>query len=88
MNQALLAYENDEIELHQTIYVYRTATLEDGTTVSGFVPTTLGLLIFNEIIPQDLGYVDRTNPENALKLEVNFHVGKKQITSLRRLASL
>ena len=82
MNQALLAYENDEIELHQTIYVYRTATLEDGTTVSGFVPTTLGLLIFNEIIPQDLGYVDRTNPENALKLEVNFHVGKKQIKQI------
>ena len=82
MNQALLAYENNEIELHQTIYVYRTATLPDGQTVSGFVPTTLGLLIFNEIIPQDLGYVDRTNPENALKLEVDFHVGKKQIKQI------
>ena len=82
MNQALLAYENGEITLHQTIYVYRSATLEDGSKVYGFVPTTLGLLIFNEIIPQDLGFVDRTNPENALKLEVDFHVGKKQIKQI------
>ena len=82
MNQALLAYENGEISLHQPIYVYRTAKLADGNTVSGFVPTTLGLLIFNEIIPQDLGFVDRTNPENALKLEVDFHVGKKQIKQI------
>ena len=82
MNQALLAYENGEISLHQNIYVYRTATLADGTQVGGFVETTLGLLIFNEVIPQDLGFVDRTNPENALKLEVNFHVGKKQIKQI------
>ena len=82
MNQALLAYENGEISLHQNIYVYRTATMADGTKVGGFVETTLGLLIFNEVIPQDLGFVDRTNPENALKLEVNFHVGKKQIKQI------
>ena len=82
MNQAVLAYENGEITLHQTIYVYRTATLADGSKVSGFVPTTLGLLVFNEIIPQDLGFVDRTNPDNALKLEVDFHVGKKQIKQI------
>ncbi len=82
MNQALLAYENKEITLHQTIYVYRTAELADGTVKAGFVETTLGLLIFNEIIPQDLGFVDRTNPENAIKLEVDFHVGKKQIKQI------
>ena len=82
MNQALLAYENGEISLHQTIYVYRTAIAADGTKKSGFVATTLGLLIFNEIIPQDLGFVDRTNPDNALKLEVDFHVGKKQIKQI------
>jgi len=82
MNQALLAYENGEISLHQTIYVYRTVTLASGEMVSGFVETTLGLLIFNEIIPQDLGFVDRTKPENALKLEVDFHVGKKQIKQI------
>ena len=82
MNQALLAYENGEISLHQSIYVYRKATLQDGTEVAGFIRTTLGLLIFNEIIPQDLGFVDRSNPDNALKLEVDFRVGKKQIKQI------
>ncbi len=82
MNQALLAYENGEISLHQTIYVYRSAVLEDGTRKAGFIETTLGLLIFNEIIPQDLGFVDRTDPEKALCLEVDFHVGKKQIKQI------
>ena len=82
MNQALLAYENGEITLHQNIYVYRKAVMEDGTEVSGFIKTTLGLLIFNEIIPQDLGFVDRSKPENVLKLEVDFHVGKKQIKQI------
>ncbi len=82
MNQALLAYENGEITLQQKIYVYRTAQLADGTTKGGFIETTLGMLIFNEIIPQDLGYVDRSNPENALKLEIDFHVGKKQLKEI------
>jgi DNA-directed RNA polymerase subunit beta' len=81
-NLAMLAYENKEITLHQTIYVHRTVTLADGTEISGFVPTTVGLLIFNENIPQDLGFVDRSIPENALKLEVDFHVGKKQIKQI------
>ncbi|WP_455721747.1 DNA-directed RNA polymerase subunit beta' [Agathobacter sp.] len=82
VNRAMLAYENKEITLHQNINVYRTATLADGTKVSGFVETTVGLLIFNENIPQDLGFVDRTNPENVLKFEVDFHVGKKQIKQI------
>ena len=82
VNRAMLAYENKEITLHQNINVYRTATLADGTEVSGFVETTVGLLIFNENIPQDLGFVDRTKPENALKFEVDFHVGKKQIKQI------
>ena len=82
VNKAMLAYENKEITLHQNIYVYRTVTLEDGTKKSGFVETTVGLLIFNENIPQDLGFVDRTNPENVLKFEVDFHVGKKQIKQI------
>jgi DNA-directed RNA polymerase subunit beta' len=81
-NLAMLAYENKEITLHQTIYVYRTVTLADGSEISGFIPTTVGLLIFNENIPQDLGFVDRSIPENALKLEVDFHVGKKQIKQI------
>ena len=82
MNQALLAYENGEITLHQKIYVFRKAKNADGEEVTGFVETTLGLLIFNEIIPQDLGFVDRTKPENLLKMEVDFHVGKKQIKQI------
>ena len=81
-NLAMLAYENKEITLHQNIYVYRTVTLADGTEKSGFVETTVGLLIFNENIPQDLGFIDRSNPDNVLKYEVDFHVGKKQIKQI------
>lgn len=54
----------------------------EGETVAGFVESTLGRFIFNEILPQDLGYVDRTQPENLLKLEVDFHVGKKQLKQI------
>ena len=78
-NEALLAYENKEITLHSKIKVRRTVTTEDGTEVTGIIDTTFGRLLFNEIIPQDLGYVDRTNPDNILKLEIDFHVGKKQL---------
>ena len=82
VNLAMLAYENKEITLHQNIFVHRTAKLADGTEVSGFTETTVGLLIFNENIPQDLGFVDRSKAENALKFEVEFHVGKKQIKQI------
>ncbi len=82
MNHALLAYENGEISLHQKIYVRRTVTLEDGSVVSGNVKITLGRLIFNEIIPQDLGFVDRSKPENALLYEIDEHVGKKQLKKI------
>ena len=50
--------------------------------VTGNVESTLGRFIFNEILPQDLGFVDRTNPENALLLEVDFHVGKKGLKQI------
>ena len=82
VNLAMLAYENKEITLHQNIFVHRTVKLPDGTEVSGFTETTLGLLIFNENIPQDLGFIDRSKAENALKFEVEFHVGKKQIKQI------
>ena len=82
VNLAMLAYENKEITLHQNIFVHRTAKLPDGTEVSGFTETTVGLLIFNENIPQDLGFIDRSKAENALKFEVEFHVGKKQIKQI------
>ncbi len=82
VNLAMLAYENKEITLHQNIFVHRTVKLPDGTKVSGFTETTVGLLIFNENIPQDLGFIDRSKAENALKFEVEFHVGKKQIKQI------
>ena len=82
MNQALLAYENKEITLHQVIYVHKSVTLADGSVVEGNVKTTLGRLIFNEIIPQDLGFVDRSKPENALRYEIEFHVGKKGLKQI------
>lgn len=82
VNLAMLAYENKEITLHQNIFVHRTVKLADGTKVSGFTETTVGLLIFNESIPQDLGFIDRSKAENALKFEVEFHVGKKQIKQI------
>ena len=77
-NEAILAYENGGITLHTKIHVRREAEFE-GETVIGVIDTTLGKMLFNEIIPQDLGYVDRSVRENALKLEIDFHVGKKQL---------
>ncbi len=82
MNRALLAYENKEISLHQKIYIRRSITLEDGSVVSGNVETTLGRLIFNEIIPQDLGFIERNTPEDMLKYEIDFHVGKKGLKKI------
>ncbi len=81
MNQALLAYENKQISLHQAIYVHREMNTADGV-ISKNVKTTLGRLIFNEIIPQDLGFVNRSNPENVLDYEIDFHVGKKGLKKI------
>ncbi len=82
VNEAILAYENNAITLHSKIKVRVTKTLADGTVKTGNVESTLGRFLFNEIIPQDLGFVDRENPENALLLEVDFHVGKKQLKQI------
>ena len=81
-NLAMLAYENGEITLHQKIKVKRTVTLADGRTISGMVDCTLGRLIFNEIIPQDLGFVERETDQSMLELEINFHVGKKGLKQI------
>ena len=59
-----------------------TKTDAEGNTVSGNVESTLGRFIFNEILPQDLGYVDRSKEENQMLLEVDFHVGKKQLKDI------
>ena len=77
-NEAILAYENKAVTLHSRVKVRVQKTMADGTVKSGIIESTVGRFIFNEIIPQDLGFVDRSIPENELKLEVDFHVGKKQ----------
>ena len=78
LNEAILAYENGVITLHSKIKVRVTKTMPNGEVKTGNVESTLGRFIFNEIIPQDLGFVDRSIPGNELLLEVDFHVGKKQ----------
>ncbi|MBQ5385574.1 MAG: DNA-directed RNA polymerase subunit beta' [Lachnospiraceae bacterium] len=82
MNEAILAYENKEIALHARIKVRVRKTMADGTVKTGIVESTLGRFMFNEIVPQDLGYVDRSNPENELKLEVDFLVKKKDLKGI------
>jgi len=79
VDEAILAYENKVITLHTRIKVKVTKTDADGNEKTGVVESTMGRFIFNEIIPQDLGFVDRSKPENEFKLEVDFHVGKKQL---------
>ena len=82
INQAILAYENREISLHQRIKVKRTVFNGEGKEVTGIIDTTLGRCLFNEILPQDLGFVKRETDEDYLKLEVDFHVGKKQLKQI------
>ena len=82
INQAILAYENKEISLHQRIKVKRTVFNGEGKEVTGIIDTTLGRCLFNEILPQDLRFVKRETDEDYLKLEVDFHVGKKQLKQI------
>ena len=81
INEAVLAYENGIITLHAKIMVHVTNNV-NGEELSGNIESTLGRLIFNEILPQDLGYVDRSKEENLLLPEVDFHVGKKQLKDI------
>ncbi len=82
VDEAILAYENGYITLQTKIKIRMEKVNADGETISGLVESTLGRFLFNEIIPQDLGYVDRSIPENYLKLEVDFMVGKKQLKQI------
>ncbi len=81
-NEAILAYENKEITLHSKIRVRYQGVDADGNAISEVIDSTLGRLIFNEIIPQDLGFVDRSIPGNELKPEIDFLVGKKQLKTI------
>ena len=82
VNEAILAYENQAITLHSKIKVRVTKTMPGGEEKTGIVESTLGRFIFNEIIPQDLGFVDREKEENKLLLEIDFRVGKKQLKQI------
>ena len=82
VNEAILAYENDAITLHSRIKVRVSKTMADGSVKTGTVESTLGRFIFNEIIPQDLGFVDREVEGNELVPEIDFHVGKKQLKKI------
>ncbi len=81
VNEAILAYENKVITLQAPVKIRRTVTV-NGVKKTGVIASTLGRFIFNEIIPQDLGFVDRSNPENDLALEIDFLVGKKQLKQI------
>ena len=82
VNEAILAYENKAITLQTKITVRCSKTMPDGTVITQNVPSTLGRFLFNEILPQDLGFVDRSIPGNELLLEVDFLVGKKQLKKI------
>lgn len=77
-DEAIMAYDAKVVSLHAKIKVRRTLEI-NGVMKTGLVDTTVGRIIFNRPIPQDLGFVDRTNPENDLKFEIDFLVGKKQL---------
>ena len=78
VNEAILAYDNKIVTLHSKINVRISKKLENGEVLSDTVESTVGRLLFNEIIPQDLGFVDRSIPGNELKPEIDFLVKKKQ----------
>ena len=82
VNEAILAYENKAITLQSKITVRCSKKMPDGTILQGNVNSTLGRFLFNEILPQDLGFVDRSIPGNELLLEVDFLVGKKQLKKI------
>ena len=82
VNEAILAYENKVITLQSRIKVRVSKRMPDGTVLIGTEESTLGRFLFNEILPQDLGFVDRTIPGNELKPEVDFLVGKKGLKQI------
>ncbi len=77
-NEAMMAYTNGELGLHAAIKV-RVFKERNGKMESKVISTTLGRMIFNKPIPQDLGYVDRTDPDKYFDMEIDFVCGKKQL---------
>ena len=81
VNEAIMAYNEHDVSLHANIKVKITKDIGD-KKVSKIIDATVGRLIFNENIPQNLGYVDRTNSDKQFDLEVAFLVGKKQLSDI------
>ena len=82
IDEAILACENKQITFQTRINVRVTRKNADGEEITGVVSSTLGRFMFNEVIPQDLGYVDRSVPENMLKLEIDFMVNSKKLKAI------
>ena len=82
INEAILAYENGYLTLQTRITVRREGEDVQGNPIQANVSSTLGRFLFNEILPQDLGFVNRTVPGNELLLEVDFLVAKKQLKQI------
>ena len=80
--EALMAYQNGDVKLHAKVKVRMHKKLEDGTEKTGTIETTVGRIIYNEGIPQDIGFVDRSLPENEFKLEIDFPVIKKNLGTI------
>ena len=78
VDEALLAYQNGDLGLHAKIYVRMFKEI-DGELKHKKIQTTVGRIIYNQGIPQDLGFVDRSNPENLFNLEIDFPVIKKNL---------
>ncbi|MBR3969454.1 MAG: DNA-directed RNA polymerase subunit beta', partial [Ruminococcus sp.] len=81
VNEALMAYYEHDVSLHANIKVKITKDVGD-KKVSKIIDATVGRLIFNENIPQNLGYVDRTNSDKQFDLEISFLVGKKKLSDI------
>ena len=77
--EAVIAHENHDLGMHASIYVKMRKVDENGVERFGKVKTTVGRIIYNKGIPQDLGFVDRTNPETEFEPEINFVVTKKNL---------
>ena len=82
LNEAVLAYDNHQIDLHARVKIRCKGFDQQGNPIQQNVESTLGRFLFNEIIDQDLGFVDRTIPGNELKLEIDFHVIKKDLKKI------
>ncbi len=82
VDEALMAYQNHDVGLHAKVKIRMYKTLPDGTQKHGTIETTVGRVIYNQGIPQDIGFVDRSDPANEFALEIDFPVIKKNLGTI------